>query len=171
MDSEPPTALGSSDDGDATDAAPADVDGMSVDVRNDRHDPSDSPSEVARPNRRMRTATVLTIPALLALAASAALFLVPVANPGVQDCGSPAWFLLQARADRPLVTDEGGPLHGWGQARLRQAHQDRCSAQVATRAVPAGALLVVFWVLALVAVVIGWNGRRGLRRTSTADRR
>ncbi len=118
----------------------------------------------------MRAATVLTVPALLALAASAALFLVPVTNPGVQDCGSPGWFLLQARADRPLVTDGGSPLHGWDQARLRQAHHDRCSAQVSARAVPAGVLLVVFWVLALVAVVIGWSGRRGLRNKTAVDR-
>ena len=117
----------------------------------------------------MRTATVLTIHALVALASSVVLFAVPVTNPGVQDCGSPGWFLLQATADRPLVTDDGAALHGWDQARLRQAHQDRCSAQVAARAVPAGVLLVVFWVLALVAVVIGWNGRRGLRNKTAVD--
>jgi len=131
-------------------------------------DPGDARLES---NRRMRAATVLTIPALLAVAASAALFLLPVTNPGVQDCGSPAWFLLQAHTDRPLVTDEGSPLHGWDKARLRQAHDDRCSAQVADRAVPAGVLLLVFWVLALVAIVVGWTGRRSLRRQSMVDRR
>ncbi|HET8931069.1 MAG TPA: hypothetical protein VFN21_10470 [Acidimicrobiales bacterium] len=118
----------------------------------------------------MRVATVLMVPALLALVGSAVLFLVPVTNPGVQQCGPPAWFLLQAGTNASLVTDEGKPLHGWDDARLRQAQDDRCSAQVADRAVPAGILLVTFWVLALVAVVLGWTGRRALRKHLTVDR-
>ncbi len=167
MDSEPPTARGSSGDDDA--AVATEAAGIAATDADERTGPGAASTATVRPNRRMRTATVLTIPALLALAASAVLFVVPVTNPGVQDCGSPGWFLLRAQADRPLVTDEGEPLHGWDQARLRQAHHDRCSAQVAARAVPAGVLLVVFWVLALVAVVIGWNGRRGLRTKTSVD--
>lgn len=125
---------------------------------------------VPRANRRMRAATILMVPALLAFVGSAALFLVPVTNPGVQQCGPPAWFLLQAETNQALVTDDGKPLHGWDDARLRQAHDDRCSVQVADRAVPAGILLVTFWVLALAAVILGWTGRRALRKHLTVDR-
>lgn len=120
-------------------------------------------------NTRMRTATVLVGVALTALAVSAVLFLVPVKNPGVQQCGPPAVFLLQATSDRPLVDNEGSLINGWDADedadRIRSAQDNRCSARVADRAVPAGILLVVFWVVTVVAVVIGWTGRRSLRRS------
>lgn len=135
----------------------------------DQIDPVE-PIDAARPNRRMRAATILAVPALLALAASAALFVVPVTNPGVQDCGSPAWFLLRAQTDRPLIESDGTGINGWKTARLQKAHDDRCSVQVARRAVPAGSLLVVFWVLGGFAIVLGWTGRRSLRRTSMVQR-
>lgn len=132
----------------------------------DPHAPTpDATAETARPNRRMRVATVLMALASVALAVSAVLFLVPVSNPGVQNCGAPAWFLLTAETDRPLVDSEGQAVNGWNEQRLRRAHEERCSVRVADRAVPAGALLGGFWIVGLGALIVGWTGRRSLRRS------
>ncbi|MBS1847919.1 MAG: hypothetical protein JST73_06530 [Actinobacteria bacterium] len=117
-------------------------------------------------NRRTRTAGIVMIVGLVVLAVSALLFLLPVVNPGVQDCGSPAVFLLHAKGDRPLVDSGGDPINGWGKARLARADAHRCSRQVARRAIPAGGLLVGFWVLVPVAAMIGWSGRRAFRKTT-----
>ncbi len=125
----------------------------------------DEPIPTAVPsNFRTKVSTPLGWLALAVIVASAVLFTLPVANPGVQDCGAPAWFLLQAKVDRPLVTTNGKPINGWGKARLEKANAQRCSVRVSQRAVPAGILLAVFWVLALAALILTWSGRRSLRR-------
>ncbi len=116
--------------------------------------------------RRLRITSALMVVALVALAASTVLFTLPVTNPGVQSCGSPAWFLLQAESDAPLVDPDGQPLNGWDTERIQEADDNRCSVLVAQRAVPAGVLLVVFWALTGTAVVLGWTTRRGLRRVA-----
>lgn len=133
-------------------------------------DPVDLPVVTApSANRRTRTATVLSVPALAALAVSAVLFLVPVTNPDVQDCGSPAVFLLRATSDRPLVEQDGTAINGWTKTRIQKAYDNRCSSRVADRAVPAGVALIVFWILGLVAAAIAWSGRRALRRARRND--
>jgi hypothetical protein len=156
----PPPRVGTDDGADVADEAAGDgsTDATATTVRSGR------PT-----NRRMRAATVLMVPALVAFVGSAALFLIPVTNPGVQHCGTPAGFLLQAQTDHALVAEDGKPLHGWDTARLRQAQDDRCSVQVADRAVPAAVLLVAFWVLALAAIILGWTGRRALRKQLAVD--
>ena len=119
------------------------------------------------PNRRMRATSVVMVFALAALAISAVLFLLPVSNPQVQSCGSPARFLLGAQPDATMVSADGTPIHGWDRKQIQHAYDNRCSVRVGRRAVPAGILLVSFWVLVVVAVVLGWNGRRSLRRQLT----
>jgi hypothetical protein len=114
-------------------------------------------------------ARVLAWAALPLLVASVALFLLPVTNPQVQHCGSPAVFLLRATADKSLINDDGTALHGWTQAQLDASWKHRCSVRVAARAVPAGGLLVAFWAVAGGALVTGWIGRRRLRRPSLPD--
>lgn len=110
-----------------------------------------------------KAATVSAWLALPLLVASALLFTLPVDSPGVQQCGSPAVFLLKATSDKPLFDTNGKPLNGWNTKELKRANDRRCSKQVARRAVPAGALLVGFWVVALVAALLGWATRRSLR--------
>ena len=110
-----------------------------------------------------KVSAVLAWLALPLLVASAVLFLLPVESPGVQRCGSPAVFLLKATADKPLVDTNGKPLNGWNTKELRHAYSNRCSKQVARRAVPAGGLLVGFWFVALAAALLGWATRRSLR--------
>ncbi len=130
----------------------------------------DSPTvEPLAPNRRMRAATPIAAVALVALAASAILFTLPVTNPGVQRCGAPAMFLLKATSNKPLVDAEGKPINGWNTAQLRRADSHRCSKQVADRAVPAGMLLAGFWLLALVSVGLVLAGRWSLRRRPVDD--
>src|SRR5690554_4978157 len=70
--------------------------------------------------RRLRITSALMVVALVALAASTVLFTLPVTNPGVQSCGSPAWFLLQAESDAPLVDPDGQPLNGWDTERIQE---------------------------------------------------
>lgn len=124
-------------------------------------------------NARVRTATILSGIALATLAASALLFLLPVTNPGVQSCGAPAVFLLGATSDRPLVDSDGNLINGWDaeadRDRIQAAQDDPCSSRVARRAVPAGVLLAGFWVLTPTAVIIGWSGRRALRRATGTE--
>lgn len=134
-------------------------------------DSSDQTHETITPNKRMRTATILGGIAIAALVVSAVLFTVPVTNPGVQHCGAPVGFLLRATSDRPLVQSDGTLINGWDQEtdaqRIRAAQHDACSSLVAHRAIPAGILLVGFWVLGVVAALTGWTGRRALRRRLT----
>lgn len=120
--------------------------------------------EAPSANRRTRVASALMALGLATLVASAVLFTVPVTSPGVQHCGSPAWFLLHAESNRPLVDTEGDAINGWNNTQLRHAYANRCSVQVARRAVPAGILLGGFWIVVLGAFLIGWNGRRSLHR-------
>jgi hypothetical protein len=110
-----------------------------------------------------KASTVLAWLALPLLVASAVLFLLPVSSPGVQHCGSPAVFLLKATSDKPLFDTSGKPLNGWNTKELHRAHDHRCSVLVSHRAVPAGALLVAFWVVALAATLLSWATRRSLR--------
>lgn len=115
-------------------------------------------------NRRMRAAGVVMALSLVALAASAILFSLPVANAGVQDCGAPVTYLLGAKSNAPLVYSDGTAINGWTNARLKKAYESRCSVLVGRRAIPAGLLLSGFWVLALGGVILGWTGRRAVRK-------
>lgn len=118
-----------------------------------------------------KAATVLAWCALPLLLSSALLFTIPVQNPGVQHCGSPAVFLLKATSDRPLIDDDGKPVNGWDRAQLRAADAQRCSKVVARRAVPAGGLLIAFWVVAFWSVLLGWAAGRTRRIEARQARR
>lgn len=115
-------------------------------------------------NRRTRAASILMVAALVCLGVSAVLFAVPVSSPGVQQCGSPAWFLLRAQSNRALLDSNGEPINDWTQAQVRKAYTQRCSVQVARRAIPAAMLLAAFWLLVVIALILGWSGRRALGR-------
>ena len=133
--------------------------------------PDDPPDESPTATGVGKAATVLAWLALPLLAASAVLFTLPVDSPGVQQCGSPAVFLLKATSDKPLFDTNGKPLNGWNAKELKRAYERRCSKQVARRAVPAGIALVAFWVVALVAALLGWATRRALRIRINQDLR
>lgn len=123
----------------------------------------------AVPSRRLRVATILAWLALPVLAASALLFVLPVDNPGVQNCGSPVVYLLKAKPDRPLVNNDGTPINGWSTARLKAADAHRCAVTVPRRAVPAAILLLAFWVIAAVALIIRWVDRATLRACARSE--
>jgi hypothetical protein len=120
--------------------------------------PETTPAPVAVADSS-RVATILAWVSLPLLAASALLFLLPVSNPGVEDCGSPIVSLLQAQPDRPLIDADGTAINGWGPKRLEQAQEQSCEHRVAQRAVPAGILLVSFWLVAGVALLLHWVDR------------
>lgn len=136
-------------------APDVDADGGSA---SDASAPETPPARVAVADSS-RVATILAWVSLPLLAASALLFLLPVSNPGVEHCGSPIVSLLQAQPDRPLINADGTAINGWGPKRLEQAQAQSCEHRVAQRAVPAGILLVSFWVVAGVALLLHWVER------------
>jgi hypothetical protein len=151
----------------ATDPAEAPPSGPNEPTNDDAAPTDDPPAG----SGLTRASTVLAWLALPLLVASAVLFLLPVSSPGVQQCGSPAVFLLKATSDKPLVDTSGKPLNGWNTKELRQAYRHRCSVLVARRAVPAGGLLVGFWVVAIAATLLSWATRRSLRIRARQEQR
>ena len=125
--------------------------------------PPPIPSEPTTGAALGKVSTILAWLALPLVVASTVLFLLPVDRRGVQQCGSPTVFLLKATADKPLVDTSGKPLNGWSTSELKHAYERRCSVLVSRRAVPAGGLLVGFWIVAVIAALLAWATRRSLR--------
>ena len=116
--------------------------------------------------------TILAWIAPVLLAASLALFALPVSSPGVQQCGAPGLFLLHGKTDAALYTPANKPLHGWNLAQLKQAYAHRCSHEVARRAIPAGLLFLGSILVGLIAVTLTWTARRTMKlRLAVANRR
>lgn len=116
-----------------------------------------------------RIATLTAGLAFVFLVGSIVLFAMPVTNAGVQRCGSPAWFLLRATTDRPLIDAQGNAINDWDEAQLRKANAQRCSKLVAQRAVPAGYLLGGFWLVSAISLAIGFSANRSERRRLRDD--
>lgn len=108
--------------------------------------------------------TVLAVIAPVSFVVALAYGLVPVANPGVQQCGPPVVTMLWATPDAPLYTDDGDPIHGWTDAQIHRAYERRCSVRAAERMVPAGIAFGAFLVLGTTAFVLSWADRRSSRR-------
>jgi hypothetical protein len=88
--------------------------------------------------------------------------LIPVRNPGVQQCGAPLTFLVSGQLDRipdatgrVLIDDHVVEL---SPAERRRAVDSPCSERVGRRAIPAGVLVVLGSVMGLLAVAIGTAG-------------
>jgi len=122
-----------------------------------------------------RRRALASIPVWIALAAMVGPLLVsvvPVTNPGVQDCGAPASFLLGGHVDtypdaNGQVRRPNGKVETLTKAEQARAFDHQCSARIAARMGPAagvfafGTLLGV--VTLLVSMVCWWRAapRRG----------
>jgi hypothetical protein len=88
--------------------------------------------------------------------------LIPVRNPGVQQCGAPLTYLMSGQVDR--IPDASGRVLIDGRivtlssAAHKRAVESPCSQRVERRAIPASILVVVGSVMGLVAVTIGIVG-------------
>jgi hypothetical protein len=98
--------------------------------------------------------------------------LMPVRNPGVQQCGAPLTYLTSGELDRlPDATGRvlrDGKVVTLDPAARKRAVETPCSERVARRAIPAGMLVVVGSVMGLTAVTIGIVGawRRAAARVA-----
>lgn len=125
--------------------------------------PSHSTTTVARPKLGF-VATVLASIAPVLFVVALVYAVVPVENPGVQQCGTPVLFVVRATPDAPLFSDEGKPIHNWNEAQLRRANDQRCSIKAADRMVPAAIAFAAFLVVGTTAVGLSWLTRRAMRR-------
>lgn len=111
--------------------------------------------------------TALAALGLAATVAAVVLFLLPrsvrVPNSAgqgsvvAQDCGTPAMFLLDGRADQPT-------RHLTRREARSYIAGDPCSELVADRAVPGGGLLAGAFVISLAGFTLAWIGHRTERR-------
>jgi hypothetical protein len=98
--------------------------------------------------------------------------LIPVRNPGVQQCGAPLTYLMSGEVDRiPDATGRvliDGKVVTLSPAAQKRAFDSPCSHRVERRAIPAGILVVVGSVMGLAAVTIGIVGawRRATARVA-----
>ncbi|MBV9950613.1 MAG: hypothetical protein JO291_01580 [Acidimicrobiia bacterium] len=100
--------------------------------------------------------------AVVLITVGAVIVLVPVRNPGVQQCGAPLTFLVSGQLDR-LPDATGRVLIDNRVVTLSPAARHRavdspCSERVERRAIPAGVLVVLGSVMGLTAVAIGTVG-------------
>lgn len=123
----------------------------------------DSPT--LEPTIAGRVARGLAAASIAAYLVAAVLFTLPVETPGVQDCGAPAAYLVDGRVDtipdpegRVRVEDADAP-DGFEVVTLdpevaETAREEPCQERVASRAVPAGILVVVATVVGLAAFLL-----------------
>ena len=104
--------------------------------------------------------------AVVAMLGSLGLAFVPLSNPGVQTCGSPALFLLDGKVDRlpdanGRVQDADGTIRTLTKAQQDRAFNHKCSARVADRIVPLAATFgtgaIVGLVVLLASMVVWWR--------------
>lgn len=117
------------------------------------------PSPAAAPRVLGRVALALAVVALVAVAVAVVLLAVPVRVPAVQQCGTPAMYLLDGSVD--VVPDPEGRILGPdGEVVTLEpqvaeaARRAPCQERVAARAAPAGLLLAGGFVLGLVAFAL-----------------
>ena len=108
-----------------------------------------------------RVLQVLAWMAVGAFAAVAILGLVPIRNPGVQDCGVPAMFLARGRADvypdaDGRIRNPEGRVQTLDAAEHARALHHRCSQRVAARMVPAGILAVAATLVGTALLIVVW---------------
>jgi len=93
------------------------------------------------------------------IAIGTVIVLIPVRNPGVQQCGAPLTFLASGQINR--IPDATGRVLidnrvvRLSPAAAKRAVDSPCSERVERRAIPAGILVVLGSVMGLTAVAIG----------------
>lgn len=102
--------------------------------------------------------------AVALILAAVVVVLVPVDNPGVQSCGTPAAFALDGRPD--VYPDAGGKVRRSDgsidtltKAEIDRAYDQPCTDRVGARLVPAGIALVAGTLLGVVALgssMVSW---------------
>ena len=126
---------------------------------------SDAPPASRRrrwPDRVISATPVFAAIALVLIVVGAIVLAIPVENPKVQDCGTPAAFVLTGRPD--VFVDPTNPPKGLTEAQARSANENRCQERVAARAVPGGILLAIGLVIGVVAAIVEWVARVARRR-------
>lgn len=119
------------------------------------------------PARVIGVSTVMAWVALACVVAAVVLFVVPVTvrvhsdtrnrEITAQQCGAPVAFLVDARTDSPVASLDRQELAAF--------NRRPCSAAVADRAVPGGALLLAAFVVGITAFGLAWIGHRADQRT------
>jgi hypothetical protein len=111
-------------------------------------EPAPAPQRLPRPRGWRATATLVVASlCLAAFAAAAVLMAIPVRTPGVQDCGTPFTYLVSGRVDAvPNAEDEivgpDGNVIELDPDVAAEARETSCRERVASRAVPAGILVM-----------------------------
>lgn len=110
-----------------------------------------------RPAGRIgQVATTLAVASLVGFAIAAVLFLIPVETPGVQDCGTPAGYLLDGRVDQipdpeGRIRDASGEIVTLDPDVAAEARETPCQDRVAARAVPAAGLTLASLLVGMIA--------------------
>lgn len=108
--------------------------------------------------------------ALACAIATAIILVLPVHNRPVQNCGSPALFLLRGTPNAALTDDNGKPLYGLDQAGVQRAYDHRCTVEVGRRAWPAALTGTAFLCCGVLALALAFVARhRHKRRARDAD--
>jgi len=111
--------------------------------------------------------TVLALLSLACVVAAVVLFVLPVTvrvhsdarnrEITAQRCGAPVLFLINARTDSPAASLDRQEFDAFA--------RHPCSAAIADRAVPGGALLLSGFVVGLTAFALAWFGHRADQRS------
>lgn len=139
-DADPPAgrgATGPEGTGAATDPRPADTDR--------RHPAPDAGAVPSVPAGRVSVA--LAWASLACFVVAVVLLTIPVTTPEVQDCGAPGAYLAEGRLDvvpdaEDRILGPDGEVVTLDAPTAQAARDEPCQQRVATRAVPAGALLL-----------------------------
>jgi hypothetical protein len=114
------------------------------------------------PDRLIGLSTVAAWLSMALIVIGLVIGLVPVRNPGVQDCGAPLAFVLTARVD--VFADPARPPKGLTRAQAEAANRNRCQERVAGRMIPAGSILLGGLLIGLSGVAMLLVGRGARRR-------
>lgn len=118
-----------------------------------------TPPTATAPRVLGRVTVALAVVVLVAVVVAVVLLALPVRVPAVQQCGTPAMYLIDGRVD--VVPDPEGRILGsdgevvtFDPQVAEDARRAPCQDRVAARAAPAGLLLTGGFVLGLVAFAL-----------------
>ena len=115
--------------------------------------PAPPPPPLPSARKRPLVFTILGWGAIVSLGVALIMALLPIDNPGVQSCGTPAAFMAQGRVNlypdaARQIRRADGSVQTLNKAQLDRAFDHPCTARVSARMVP------VFW-LAAVGLALG----------------